>query len=237
MAGAAWDAVKQFAGPVAIAGLYATWQWLRHRTFDWVGIGGLFLFALIASLLAMRNYGQDTKTETQVKQVPDSMTPGIPTLSSLLGQHPKVDFDVKTFFARAYYSTVTTEAEKNIKIAARGSSPIDPEAFYTRFIGVGLIAYWHDTTWYTVYGSQLRLLETLNAKGVSPIATAQKYYNEAKEKFPQLYASYSFEQWIGYMQGRFLVVRYPSAMIDITHHGKDFLKYMTHWGVKLVKAF
>jgi hypothetical protein len=203
----------------------------------------IWTILLTASLLAFVLVTRSMRTvpATQQSQAPQpsslAVVPGIPTLSSLLGQEAKPDFDAKQFFARAHYSTVTAEVEKNIKTIAHKVSPADPEAFYARFIGIGLVAYWHDSTWFTIYGSQLKLLEELNGKNApSPISVAQKYYDQAKEKYPPTYANYSFDQWLGYMKSRLIIVRYPSEMIEITHHGKDFLKYLTHWGFKVVKA-
>jgi hypothetical protein len=101
---------------------------------------------------------------------PPEIVAGIPTLSSLLGQAPNIAFDAKRFFALAYYSPITAETEKNIKIIAQQNSPNDKEAFYTRFIGIGLIAYQHDLTWLMIYGSQLAALGELNSRGLIPIA-------------------------------------------------------------------
>jgi len=116
---------------------------------------------------------------------PSAMVPGIPTLSGLLGQNPNIDFDARKFFALAYYSPITAEAEKNIKIVAQQHSPNDKEAFYARFIGVGLIAYQHDVTWYTIYGSQLAALEELNSRGLIPIADLKKHYDKAVIDYPK----------------------------------------------------
>ena len=96
----------------------------------------------------------------QPTQTPAETLPGIPTLSSLLGQSPSVKFDPKQFFARAHYSPITAETENNIKLVARQSSPSDKEAFYARFIGVGLVAYFHDETWYTLWKSVASLGRT-----------------------------------------------------------------------------
>lgn len=32
-----------------------------------------------------------------------------------------------------------------------------------------------------------------------------------------------------------LLVEHPSQMLEITHRGKDFLKYLTHWGADISK--
>lgn len=167
---------------------------------------------------------------SQASQSSGGIIPGIPTLSSLVGQNPSANFDAKQFFALSHYSPITAEVEKNIKLAAMQNSPSDKEAFYARFIGVGVVAYFHDVTWYTIYGSQLECLGELNSKGVVPLAVVRAHYDAVVPKFPALYPKYTFDDWLHYMQDRMLVVRYPTDMVDITHHGKDFLKYLTHIG-------
>lgn len=156
--------------------------------------------------------------------------PGIPTLSALLGQDPNVGFNAKQFFALAHYSPVTAEAEKNVKIIAQQYSPNDKEAFYARFIGIGVVAYQHDITWFTIYGSQLMALTELNSRGLIPIADLRKHYDKAVVDYPITYADYSFEQWLDYMQSRMLIARYPSQMVEVSFNGKDFLKYLAHVG-------
>ncbi len=171
-----------------------------------------------------------TQQQSLATQPSGAMDPGIPTLSALLGQNPKISFDAKEFFARAYYSPVTAEVENNIKIIAQQNAPNDKEAFYARFIGVGAIAYQHEVTWYTIFKSQLSLLAELSARGIIPLADVKKHYDKAAVEYPRLYATYSFDQWMNYMQSRLLIIKYQSDMVDITHGGKDFLKFVAHTG-------
>ena len=162
---------------------------------------------------------------------PPSVVPGIPSLSALLGQNPNVQFDAKRFFALAYYSPVTAEIEKNIKIIAQQNSPSDKEAFYARFIGVGAVAYQHDVTWLTVYGSQMAAMAEMNSRGLIPVADVKKHYDKVAADHPNYYARYSFEQWMDYMQSRMLIARYPSGMVELSFNGKDFLRYLAHTGM------
>jgi len=156
--------------------------------------------------------------------------PGIPTLSALLGQNPSVDFNAKKFFAVAYYSPVTAEIEKNIRIVAQQNSPNDKEAFYARFIGVGLVAYQHDLTWFTIYGSQLKAMAEMISRGLIPLADLKKHYDKAAVDYPKTYENYSFEQWVDYMKSRLLIATYPSQMVELSFNGQDFLKYLAHVG-------
>jgi hypothetical protein len=159
-----------------------------------------------------------------------------PSLSSLNGQTPEIKFDAKEFFRTAYFSPVTAEMEQNVKMIAHQYDQ-DPEVFYSRFIGVGAVAVHHDLTWAIIYKSQIDLLSELNrvAKRVS-ISVAKKYYDEAAQNYPNIYPEHSFENWLGYIQSRYLLARYPSDTkdipdtIEIANGGRDFLKFLAHWG-------
>ena len=191
----------------------------------------LLSLSLLMFVWLMRSMKSAPVTQqSQTTQPPGTIVPGIPTLSALLGQNPQIDFDAKKFFALAHYSPVTAEIEKNIKTIAQQNSPNDKEAFYARFIGVGVVAYQHDVTWFTIYGSQLAALEELNSRGLIPVADLKKHYDKAVADYPTTYANYSFEQWLSYMHSRMLTATYPSKMIELSFNGKDFLKYLAHVG-------
>jgi hypothetical protein len=196
---------------------------------------------LLASLVIFIWLAKAIKSTGKVKALtaPDqgSDTPsgtlqvGIPTLSALLGQDPKITFNPSQFFAQQYFSPLTAEFEKNIKLIAQRNYPNDKEGFYARFIGVGIVAYQNDVTWFTIYKSQLGALQELNARNVPiPIADVRKHYDKAVGDHPKTFANYSFDQWLGYMTARLLALRHPSEMVEITHGGRDFLKYVAHRG-------
>ena len=190
----------------------------------------LLALSLLVFIWIMRSLKYPVVQQQTEAIQPSGVMPGIPTLSALLGQNPKISFDAKAFFAQAYYSPVTAEFEKNIKTIAQQNAPNDKEGFYARFIGVGAVAYQHDTTWYTIYKSQLSALAELNARGLIPVADVKKHYDKAVIDYPKTYSNYSFDQWMNYMQSCLLVARYPSDMVELSHGGKDFLRYVAHRG-------
>ena len=144
---------------------------------------------------------------------------------------PQVDFNPFEHFRIAYYSPLTAEVENNIKIAAQRHYPNDHEGFYTKLIGIGIVSYTHDMTWAYIFKSQLMLLMEMNRNnGWIPIAEAKKFYDAAALEYPHVYPQYSFDQWLEYMKGQQLIIRHASDMLEITHRGKDFLKYLAHWG-------
>jgi hypothetical protein len=205
----------------------------------YISLGIFVLLVLIGALLNLISKRKAIKpTVAQLSQASGALIPGIPTLSSLLGQPANITFDPKVFFAHAHYSPLTAEVEHNMKVVAAAHYPTDKEGFYARFIGIGMISYVHDETWYTIYGSQLKALDDLNRKGMLPLMEIRAYYDAAVPKFPSLYPKYTFEKWLNYLKERSLIFHHPSEMIEITHMSKDFLKYLTHAGRKIdAKAF
>jgi hypothetical protein len=184
----------------------------------------LLIVAGVVWLIGRRKHTPQLQLQTS------GVIPGIPTLSALLGQNPNVEFNAKQYFALAYYSPITAEIEKNIKIIAQQYSPNDKEAFYARLVGIGAIAYQHDITWFTIYGSQLMALTELNSRGLIPVTDLKKHYDNAVIGYPKTYEDYSFEQWLDYMQSHMLIAKYPSQMVELSFNGKDFLKYLAHVG-------
>lgn len=171
--------------------------------------------------------------QPQIAQsIPPALLPGIPTLSALQGVSPKITFNPQDWFKFAYYSPLTAEVESNIKVVAHRDFPSDPESFYAKFIGIGVVAYQHDETWWAIYKSQLQMLEELNSRPNMPLSDAQKYYDQVVPQYPTLYPAYTFDQWMSFMRVQQLVVVHPSQMLEISHKGKDFLKYTSHWGRK-----
>jgi hypothetical protein len=222
-------------GCILIAALIEAWQQAAGSVAPSASLprlqGGWHYIPLILLIVAGAVWLIGRRRNTPQLQLQTSgVMPGIPTLSALLGQNPDVQFNTKQFFALAHYSPITAEVEKNVKIIAQQYSPNDKEAFYARFIGVGAVAYQHDVTWFTIYGSQLTALAELNSRGLIPVDDLKKHYDKAAAAYPRTYESYSFEQWMDYMQGRMLVAKYPSHMVELSFNGKDFLKYLAHVG-------
>lgn len=140
-------------------------------------------------------------------------------------------FDADSFFLRSYYSPLQPEIETNVRAAAAKNQPNDREGFYVKLIGNGLIAYIYDILWLSIFKSQLLALLELNRRnGLMPLADFKPYYNQTATANPAFYANYSFDQWITFMKNEVLILKHPSDMVEITVRGKDFLKYLLHWG-------
>jgi hypothetical protein len=142
---------------------------------------------------------------------------------------PGVDID--QFFRNAYRSPeMEKEVRKNMRILADQKNPTDHESFYLEIISTGLLAALYDSVWYPMFRSQLLALQAVNKAGILPVAKVRVFYDQAAHDYPKTYANDSFERWLGYLIRNVLVVLHPSEMVEITTRGKDFLKYLTHWG-------
>jgi hypothetical protein len=179
--------------------------------------------------------GQRDQTQqgmaTQIAQLATVVTSKETKPSVEMNLYPPVEFDAVTYFNLSYHSNWTQDLEKRIRIAAHKNEPNNVEDFYARFIGVGYAAYHHDMTWAYVYKSQILMLTELNHRGgLMPLTAAQPYYDKGKEEKPDIYATYPIDKWIEFMRGRQLLIRHPTDMLEITIGGRDFLKYLTHYG-------
>jgi hypothetical protein len=142
--------------------------------------------------------------------------------------------DIKEFFRTAYRTPLEEDVRKNFRTLAAQEEPKDRERFYLNFIGVGLVQAIYDSLWWPMYQSQLMALLEINRNGgIVPIDKIKALYDKAAQKYPKEYAKDTFERWLSYLAKNGLVLNHPSGMVEITIRGKDFLKYLTHWGREL----
>lgn len=140
-------------------------------------------------------------------------------------------FDPEKYFRVAHYSQLTNHTDSTFRAIAAKYPADQREGFYAKFIGVGLVAYLHDDTWAYIFRSQILMLIEMNSKGgFLSLAAAKTFYDAAVAGNPGLYASYTFNQWLDFMTSHQLCIRHPSDMLEITVRGRDFLKYLVHWG-------
>lgn len=97
------------------------------------------------------------------------------------------------------------------------------------FLAVIIINSLYDNAWLTIYRSQVLMLTELN-RSLLRSEQVKTYYDDAARSNPELYANYSFDQWLGYLRGQVLLLEHPGQTFEITVRGKDFLKYIVHCG-------
>jgi hypothetical protein len=139
--------------------------------------------------------------------------------------------NIKEFFRTSYRSSMEEDIRNNFRIIARQESPNNPEEFYLKFIGTGLPQAFFDNIWWPMFRSQLLALMQINRKGgMLPKSDVKTFYDEAAKEYTTQYAKDNFDRWFSYLTKNGLVLDHPSQMVEITVRGKDFLKYLTHWG-------
>jgi hypothetical protein len=159
---------------------------------------------------------------------PQVNTSQVPT-NALVSPPQAPNFNAAEFIKTAYLSPLEQEAEDNIRIAATQTQPNDREGFYVKIIGIGAMQYAYDIAWAYIFRSQLLLLSELNTK-ILLIAQVKLFYDKAAAENPIPYANYSFDQWMTFIKTHGLLLHHPNGMVEITVRGRDFLKYLIHWG-------
>jgi hypothetical protein len=95
----------------------------------------------------------------------------------------------------------------------------------------------HEKNYNLIFGSQITLLAQMNTDAGVPPDTARSIYDTAKSAFPDLYRTYSYEQWIGFVQGSGLCTVAPSGNYVLTAFGRGFLKYILDRHLPVNKPF
>ncbi|MCH4895856.1 hypothetical protein E0494_03995 [Marinilabiliaceae bacterium JC040] len=89
----------------------------------------------------------------------------------------------------------------------------------------------------SIFGSQLRLLQSLNG-GLSENKTSIRFfYENAKERNPKFYENYSYDQYLEYLKSFDLIIFKSDVKIEITTLGIDFLKYIIETGLSIEKLY
>jgi|CZKY01.1.fsa_nt_gi hypothetical protein len=198
-----WSSVVTIAC-IVVSALVSAWQQATSNVSSNTPIprlGGIWHYVplsllIIAGVVWLIGHSHKVSPNQQQNQLAPTMSavmPGIPTLSALQGQNPQVTFNAPEFFRLAYYSPVTAELENNIKIVANNYAPNDREAFYARFIGIGIVMTSHNFTWSNIYKSQLLLLAEMIRRGPMPVSDVKVYYDNAVLEYPSIYEHYLFE--------------------------------------------
>ena len=141
-------------------------------------------------------------------------------------------------FARLFDNQLLVEREESIRtelVRIVGADQTQKEKTLIRIIAAQAIRQQFDTTYRTIWGSQLNALEITNATpGGVPLGVFETLYNQAVARHKELYANYSFGQWLEYMESHLLSIR-EDDKIYITLTGREFLKYIIHQGYTLYK--
>jgi hypothetical protein len=142
---------------------------------------------------------------------------------------PEAQYKNVEEFYKTYDNSMLLEAEGYIQKESNQYKPgLERERFLIRNLASFALTYVFDMIWYTGFGSQLKAIEQLNA---GPLSTAQirTFYDEATQRYPNMYPSYSFDKWLYYLQSWCVLVQ-SGDTFSISIRGREFLKYLVHEG-------
>jgi hypothetical protein len=98
------------------------------------------------------------------------------------------------------------------------------EQFMIRVLSFQAIYGFLESTWFNIFGSQIRALQRVNQ---GPAARDELFvtYALASVEYPKSYANYPFESWIGWLRDQALICENGSS-VNITVRGQEFLKHL-----------
>ena len=117
------------------------------------------------------------------------------------------------------------------KAFARDQSELKKSEHLLTLSSALLISGLFERTYAHIFGSQIILLQQANA---APVSTdeARGIYDRAKGIWPAIYQTYTFEQWVGFLEVAFLLLAKTAdgRQFIITARGRGFLRYMVENG-------
>lgn len=126
---------------------------------------------------------------------------------------------------RTYDNQMLTDVESAFRASANRYKPGDDrDGFLIRTLASMAILAFFESTWYSIFASQIKALERLN-KEILKMEDLLPYFQENMDKRPQ----YSFESWFGFLKQQVLL-RQDGHNISITIRGKEFLRYLVQYG-------
>ncbi len=121
------------------------------------------------------------------------------------------------------------------ELAAQNATGDQAISVLVRQLAAFEIGYTFEALYSFLWGSQLAILQYL-AAAAAPVAVEQvrPFYAAAAQRYPTVFASYPFENYLGFMRGA-LLVNIVNNTIAITPVGREFLAYLVRVGRPLAK--
>jgi hypothetical protein len=118
----------------------------------------------------------------------------------------------------------------------RIDNPAERERVLTRLLAGAYIHSRFERTYHLIFGSQLSVLQELNAMGTAHRNNGREVYAVATVLSPDFYANYSFDQWLNFMVSQVLVRVDDGDAVSITVAGREFLKFVVQQGLSFNKT-
>ena len=122
------------------------------------------------------------------------------------------------------------------ELESRGVRPEERETTLVRLLSASLIREWWERTYALIFGSQIRLLQSINenATGLAE-EEANAAYRVAAEQYPEVYAHFTFEDWVKFIEWSSYITREDGRFL-ITPLGRGFLKHLIAQGLTFNRA-
>jgi len=121
---------------------------------------------------------------------------------------------------REQESVIRQELDNN-----RVDEPAEREQVLVRHLAAVTIYSRFERTYTLIFGSQIEMLQALNAPGSLHRDLVKVHYDFAAIVSPEFYANYSFDQWLHFMVDQILV-RLDGNLVSITVAGREFLTFL-----------
>jgi hypothetical protein len=154
------------------------------------------------------------------------------------GEQPPPPSVAASFFDPGLLGIFRQELEKELESKKVLPGPAR-EREVLDFAAAAVIIGFFERTYLLIFGSQIAALQALNSaagEGGFPVDILKTWYELGVLKGPELYANYSFDQWLGFLESAQLVARLPDNKVTISINGRGFLKYLIHQGYALEKV-
>lgn len=158
--------------------------------------------------------------------------PGVQVVAASALGGTAAQLNIRDALQKAYNSVLQPEVETSFRNGIAAYPEGEREAVTIKLLATGFISYLYDKTWWSIYKSQLLALQELNTNTLRR-EDVKVFYDRAAEQHTQAYGTYTFDEWLAYMKKEVLILDQPGNSIGITVRGKDFLKYILHYGYSI----
>lgn len=125
-------------------------------------------------------------------------------------------------------------AIRNDLAARQFADAAEREAYVIRLAAEAQRAMLFEYFYSLIYGSQLAVVQLLNS-GPQDVAALEPFYQRGKEVAPHVYETYSFHQWLAWMEITAQLIRRNGDAVEVSMLGREFLKYIVGRGYSLFK--
>jgi hypothetical protein len=115
-------------------------------------------------------------------------------------------------------------------------TPSQQNEYLLRLLADTRIRAGHEFVYNRIFGSQIAALKALDENGGATVAEARVFFEPYAKQFPQVYDTYGFEGWLGFLTANALVLQ-TDEWLTASEYGHDFLVYLRTARLTEAKAF